>query len=687
MRPAVIGRVPAWYLEDMLSLRVRGWCAYSLASALCATVVGCGGLELADGGDEANNDSDGLGDGGGADTGGTSPGDGGGDGDTGGGSGATEPDCGPYVCEGVGTCIEEGGEPYCECDEGYILQGLTCEPCSAVDISDFEVAIDMIDFKGQVLIDGALAQTSLSDRGQVVAVNTRTGDRVVLTDTRNGAFDVGVVPGVYDLYYELIAGGAQVPRNEHAFLETVTLTEDETRYRVELFPVRIEGDILINKSTPTTSFSNRGDVVLEDPDSGDRARIGSTGDGQYDALVLAGRYDIYYELTAGGSTVPRNTHGLITTDANVDAGFADPIDITMLDVDGAITINTAIPSTSNFDDGQLWLRSADGLDEFMVGNTRNGSYAAKVMPGTYDVIYSLESGGITVPKNRAAKLQTVDLSAAGAVDIDIPMVTASGNITLNGVAPSTSFFDDGRVWLASADGRDQAQLGLTSDGSYSAPVVPGTYELRYGVESAGPTVPRNTNAFLSTVDISSQPQNDVDIQAVAIDGGITVGGAVPPSSIYQTAKIVLRSPDRKDSLELAKTHEGSYQSRVIPGTYDVTYVEDGATALPGNLNGDVLDDLELSSDMSVSIDVPVVTVQGSVTLDGAPPPTNTSNVGRIVLERRAENDAVLVTKTTNASFASDVVPGTYDVYYQVEQTAGEVPNNERARLACVQIEL
>lgn len=669
----------------MLGLRLRRWCVVGFATAL----VGCGGLDL---GSEDGDGNGGDGDSGGSDTDsfGATDTDGSGDDATGGSNGddagTDDPDCGEYYCGGVGTCVDDQGTPYCECDEGYALLGNTCVECTAIAASDFEVAIEMATFQGRVLLDGKLAQTSLSDRGRVVAVNTRTADRVVLTDTRNGNFDVGIVPGVYDLYYELVAGGVQVPRNEHAYLETISILADVGRHDINLTPIQIGGPILLNGATPTSSFSNRGDLFLEDPITGDRARIGSTGDGQYAGTVLAGTYDVYYELTAGGTSVPRNTHGLVTSGLDVQAGLSDPIEITMHSLSGAITVNNATPTTSNFDDARLTLRSADGRDEFVVGNTHDGTYAANVMPGSYQVVYSLESGGITVPRNRAAKVDDVTVAGDATEDIDIEMVTVSGGITLNGATPSTSFFDDGRLWLRSFDGRDEAQLGLTSDGSYSAPVIPGSYELRYGVESAGPTVPRNTNAFLRMVDVATTPQQDIDIEAVAIDGGITVAGSVPPSSIYQTARIVLRSPDRVDRLELAKTHEGSYQARVIPGTYDVVYVEDGATTLPGNRNGDVLEGLQLSSDMTVAINVPVVTLSGSVTLDGGTPPSSSSDVGSIVLERRNDDDGVVVTKTTNATFSSDVVPGTYDVFYEVEQSAGGVPSNERARLSCVDIQ-
>ena len=76
------------------------------------------------------------------------------------------------------------------------------------------------------------------------------------------------------------------------------------------------------------------------------------------------------------------------------------------------------------------------------------------------------------------------------LDVDIPSTTVSGMITVNGAAAGTG--DYGTLLLHSAAG-DFGTFAFTNAGTYTARVIPGTYDLYVSnAGSVGDTTPMNT---------------------------------------------------------------------------------------------------------------------------------------------------------------------------------------------------
>jgi hypothetical protein len=67
---------------------------------------------------------------------------------------------------------------------------------------------------------------------------------------------------------------------------------------------------------------------------------------------------------------------------------------------------------------------------------------------------------------------------------------ATGSLRINGSMSTTA--DYGSVALRS--GSDTVNLGLTYSGMYSLRVIPGNYDVYFGVASPGALAPRNTLA-------------------------------------------------------------------------------------------------------------------------------------------------------------------------------------------------
>lgn len=94
------------------------------------------------------------------------------------------------------------------------------------------------------------------------------------------------------------------------------------------------------------------------------------------------------------------------------------------------------------------------------------------MPGTYDIYYG--NGGNPVQRG-------VVIATSQTFNVDIPMITMSGSITLNGVAVSGEEF--GLVTLENLDGPHSSsahfRLGALGDPSYHAQILAGTYDVYY----------------------------------------------------------------------------------------------------------------------------------------------------------------------------------------------------------------
>src|SRR5262249_58905134 len=126
---------------------------------------------------------------------------------------------------------------------------------------------------------------------------------------------------------------------------------------------------------------------------------------------------------------------------------------------------------------------------------------------------SITTPGAGGPQSTAAKLRTgiVVTSAPLLLNADVPGTMVSGSITVNGAAlPQANGY--GNVYLGNAAG-DVVALASTVTGTYSKLIVPGTYDVYYGLNTPGAGAPHNYAAKLRTgiVVTSSAHVRDGDV--------------------------------------------------------------------------------------------------------------------------------------------------------------------------------
>ena len=230
--------------------------------------------------------------------------------------------------------------------------------------------------------------------------------------------------------------------------------------------------------------------------AGDYAQIPWNIDGQYGVHVVPGTYDLFYakDNTVQAAPPPTSSPGC-------GAGVGR-----RTDRPPRWTSTSPRAGDGRADDQRRARRRrqfrhrvaahADG-DRVTIANTARATYATRVVPGTYDLYYTRTASPTNTmteaPANHAARLRTGVVVAPGpmtVLDVDIPSTTVSGTITVNGAARGRGRLRD----AAAAERRRRLRpFAFTNAGTYTARLIPGTYDLYFSnAGSGGDTTPMNT---------------------------------------------------------------------------------------------------------------------------------------------------------------------------------------------------
>ena len=328
----------------------------------------------------------------------------------------------------------------------------------------------------------------------------------------------------------------------------------------------------------------------------------------------------------------------------------------------------------------LDLRTAAG-DRALLSTTPPGgtNIIQLALPGTYDLYYRFTKAGPGLPVNTLAKLQSGLVIAPGAqtVDVVVPATPVTVALTLTGITTANVAGDS--IHLRTAAG-DDATLGTSA-----TPVVPGTYDVYY-VPAYATIGPLNRSAKLqSGFVVGAGPATlNVNIPCATVSGTFTMSGSkTPPAS---GAGVLFLETAAGDGALIAQSL-GTYTASVIQGTYDLYY--QNVSAVSG-VNAYQVRKLQSGivvgpSPLTLNVDVPLTTVSGTVTVNGAQI-ASTGGIGRLILQNAtdtwpfAPTTSDPYTSTPAAMYSTGIAPGTYDLYYKVIKAGTGVPSNTLVKL-------
>jgi len=486
--------------------------------------------------------------------------------------------------------------------QSIVRKGVVVSPSGVTTVSADVPTVSVFG----LLTVGGVAILDSSDHATLSLINPFDAtqfDTFIMGNTVSGSYAVNAVPGTYDLRYVSdwlmpYAPGERTPLNNGAIVKRIVypVSAGPVTMDIDIPVATVSGIVTVNGAAPTAS--SNGMLTLWGRGSGGDLGIldiGRAADGQYAVKVIPGTYDLY--LQGGG--IPRNGAALLRRGIVISAGPTNALDIDIkaATVTGAITIGGVAGGTAT-DRGAIYLYRGGGLDledDVLLGYTDASSYSVQVAPGTYDVYYISDETTVglkNAPRNKRAKIgANVVIAAAGTttLNVDVPFATVTGSLTINGVAKPTAATNRGAYYLTNASG-DEARLAYTNATSYTARIVPGTYDLYFRIFdfTGGPgALPSNASAKLKSGIVVAPGANvvDVDLPIVTVTGAFTINGAAV-SDANDAGTILLRS-DEGQVITLGKTSQLTYSIGLVPGAYDVYYGSDGSgsgVVTPGNVN-------------------------------------------------------------------------------------------------------
>jgi len=367
------------------------------------------------------------------------------------------------------------------------------------------------------------------------------------------------------------------------------------------------------------------------------------------------------------------------------------IDVRATDVTVSLLLSGETPPQIGTEIGELWLRNPATDEMITLGTTHSSVLTTRVVPTGYEIVYRRRHGSL-VPANRNAVVGIVDAKnvAQVAVDIDLDVQRFEGDISFDGEPAPASVNENGRLWLRKASTGDEVFLGETRAGSFSVNVLPGAYDIEYESLASGATAPRNHRAQVDTVVIPEGRSevaivHPINITTTVIEGDFLVDGAAAPGTTNERARVSLRDTVTGDEFLLGETVAGDYSLRVVPGQYEIVYEWlTGTAVMPSNPRAVIgTIDTFVSTVNDVAIDT--VVVSGGFTIDGAPPPNDPADDGRISLRGSTPDDEILLGNTTSGSFQRIVLPGVYTVRYAQDTSSVLAPANSDAELEAIDV--
>lgn len=228
--------------------------------------------------------------------------------------------------------------------------------------------------------------------------------------------------------------------------------------------------------------------------------------------------------------------------------------------------------------------------------------------------------------------------------------------------------------LAACDGRGP---GSGVDGGVPPAGDGGTSTRDGGPADGGPDLSQ-----CQGIGLESDGVLDVDLQRIEVRGSVTLGGAPMPDATGSRGTIIFVREDGGGAVSLALGSSGaaSYAVALAPGRYDVIFAgnpslcsDPARPAIPCNW-GPLREDLSLTSDGVLDLDVRAFRVQGEVTLRGEALPEGSR--GSILFVSESVSVAAPISSSGASRYDVHLLQGRYDVRYEPPACGtGELPCN------------
>ncbi len=566
------------------------------------------------------------------------------------------------------------------------------EGCSIFDGFNDRVDIRSVTIRGDLKLNGQFFPLSEYDDALFSLRDRTTGDVFEFANSHDLDYEINVVAGNYDVLYSVQTPGPTVPKNINAVvISNVGLWADQT-LNINLTSHMLSGTFQHNGAAFPQSEYDDALIYLDSAVLG-TAEVGNTHDQTFsDVVVLAGNYEVRYQLQSPGETVPWNQWGFVGL-RNINSNNANlNLNIQSINVSGSLKHNNVAMPASEYDDGLFYMETSSG-DRVLLENSHSQSYSKRIILGSYDVFWELQTQGDTVPFNKRARVMSNVNLQTNPHNINMTSVPISGNFTLNGAAFSNSVQQTGQMVLRDLVAEADNVLSLTTAGTYSKKVIAGSYDIVYQ-HMQGELVPQNKNAVLyKNVSMNSASVININVISKLHIANVYHNGVLFPASADNMGNIIYRNDGSGDYLVLGKTSQQNFSVRIIPGTYDGYYSHLTGSLVPQNKMARFKQNIVVPVpgpslvEIATILQIDSMQVSGLFNLNDAIPPVSQYDDGLVSL--KWEEDSVLLGNTHDGSYLVRLIKNPSWNYfwasYGVQTKGPKMPINNDARLHCVKI--
>lgn len=438
------------------------------------------------------------------------------------------------------------------------------------------IDIESIDVAFQPLLNGGVFPSEEQELAHLFLKPRNSENLIFIGATNSDNPPVKVLPGVYSVVYDYVSG-ERIPVNTHATLpKNLRLTTSGT---VEI-PIQSE-DVLsrftLNGDDFPDSAYDYGKILLVDELNGGEAFIGNTYSPSTATQVLRGRYNAHYRSTESGALTPHNTDTIIESNIRIGRARVELLlNVETIEISGQFTVNGAATPASAYEYANISLVDPNTGGSVPLGQTFSQSYSPKlIIPGAYDVRYEHREGSILPANKNTVFERNVALESTGVVDIDIPSVTISSDLLLNGEAFPLSAYDYANIYVRESNSDEETDtellFGSTLDGVLEMELLPGEYDFVYNVRESQGEVPLNRSYhFLTNHVINHSTEVAYDFRTRSIQLEATHNGEPFPDSPYVNAHLYL-STNADDRISFGLTSETPESKTLLVGRYDIVY--------------------------------------------------------------------------------------------------------------------
>jgi len=529
------------------------------------------------------------------------------------------------------------------CGTTVLRRGLTLSTDGNLDLD--VASTESFEITGQVTVNGATMGSSGSgwERGRLVFTSGEGGFASAdLGVSGPATYRVTLAPGSYEIYVE---NDSDCPDGAIPCQRKVLYTDLPINgpgvLDLDLPVIEIMGTVTVNGLAMGSSASGgeRAEIVFDDGEDRVPAGLGHSGAATYNLRLYAGTYDVKVQNSSdcpatGLPPVPCQTRTLRSGLQLTGPGTLD-LDLEVIEVSGVVTVNGAAMSASSSggERGRIRFEDDEGGVETGLGHSGPASYQVALFTGVYEVRVENytdcpATGTPAIPCQERVLRSGLSLLGPGTLDLDLPVVTVSGQVTVNGTAMGNSVTGSqrGQLLFEDDEGRVSVGLGHSGPATYLLSLYSGTYAVSFENTSDCPwdqvgVVPCQRRLCNAALPLQSNGVADFDLDVIQITGTVTVNGSsMPNSSSGQSRGVVIfEEQDDAGDLEVTMGSSGpaTYQLVVFPGRYQIVFdnlqcQDDQAAPCQRR----VLQTLDLTGSGVLDLDLPVITISGVVTVNG-----------------------------------------------------------------------